>query len=260
MKREGPFWIDRGDAPSKENVRFVLVGTTEPGNIGAAARGMKAMGFRRLVLVAPADGWKTPHAVAMAHGAEDLLEKAEIHESLDEALRGCTWVVGTTRRLRRHQAKTVTAREWGARLARIPRSEEIAILFGPEKTGLENEDVLRCRLIVTIPSPIDYPSLNLAQATMLMAYESGLALREPANRVGSPALASDDEMERVYARMEEALRESRMNEMKVRAMMKHLRVILARAELSKDDASTFHTLASRIRGPRPREKKARAGE
>ncbi|MFH1679931.1 MAG: TrmJ/YjtD family RNA methyltransferase [Candidatus Eisenbacteria bacterium] len=252
---EGPFWIDRRDAPPRESVRFVLIGTTEPGNIGAAARGMKAMGFRRLVLVGPAEGWMTAHAAAMAHGAEELLEEAEVRETLDEALRGCTWVVGTTRRPRRHQAETVTPREWGAELAAVPRGEEVAILFGPEKTGLTNEDVLRCRLVVTIPSPVDYPSLNLAQTVMLMAYESGLALREPAERAGSPALASDEELERMYAHVEEALHASRMNEKKVRSMMRHLRIILARAGLSKDDTSTFHTLAARIRGPRPRAKR-----
>jgi TrmH family RNA methyltransferase len=247
---------DGGRASFRENVRFVLVGTTEPGNIGAAARGLKAMGFRRLVLVAPIVGWKSAHAIAMSHGAEDLLDEAEVFGTLDEALADCTWVVGTTKRPRRHQTDTVTPREWAATLAEIPDGEKVAILFGPEKTGLLNEDVLRCRCVVTIPSPVDQPSLNLAQSVMLLAYECGLALLGASGADGGEPLAPDERLEGMYAHMEQALRESRMTEKKVRAVLRHLRVILARARLSDNDVCTFHTLAARIRGPRPRAKPA----
>jgi TrmH family RNA methyltransferase len=245
---------DGGRASFRENVRFVLIGTTEPGNIGAAARGLKAMGFRRLVLVAPIPGWKSAHATAMAHGAEDLLEEAEAFDTLDEALKDCTWVVGTTRRPRRYQSETLSPREWAEKLREIPSDERIAILFGPEKTGLLNEDVLRCRYIVTVPSPVDQPSLNLAQTVMLLAYECGMALLDAPGFPEGERLASDDELEGMYAHMVEALTTSRMSEKKIRAVLRHLRVILARARLSENDVCTFHTLASRIRGPRPRVK------
>ncbi len=256
MTPDGPFWVDRRDAPSRGDLRFVLIGTTEPGNIGASARAIKAMGFRRLVLVAPPDGWKTHHAVAMAHGAEEILEEAEVHDRLDEAIAGCSWVVGTSRRLRRFQAKTVTPRVWGERLSAIAPGESVAVLFGPEKTGLVNEDILRCRLIATIPSPIDHPSLNLSQTVMLMAYECGLALRQPAETVGSPKLATDEELERMYGHMESALALSAMKEKKVRSTMRHLRLILGRAQLSQEEIITFHGIAARVEGPKPRVKRA----
>ncbi|MFH1277254.1 MAG: RNA methyltransferase [Candidatus Eisenbacteria bacterium] len=246
--------MNRGDGPGRDDVSFVLIGTTEPGNIGASARALKAMGFRRLVLVNPTEGWRSDHAVAMAHGAEELLEGAEVFDRLDEAIADCAWVVGTTRRTRRHQAKTVTPRAWGERLGKIPAGEKVAVLFGPEKTGLVNEDVLRCRLVVTIPSPVDYPSLNLAQSVMLLSYECGLALRRPAEGVGAPPLATDEELEKMYAHLGEALLAGDMNEKKVRVFLRNFRVILGRAALSKDEVHPFHTLASRIRGPKPRVK------
>jgi len=254
MTPEGPFWIDRKDGPSRDDVRFVLIGTTEPGNIGASARALKAMGFGRLVLVRPTDGWKTDHAAAMAHGAEELLDAAAVCDSLDEAIADCTWVVGTTKRIRRLQSKTVSPKGWVEHLETIPPGEKIAILFGPEKTGLVNEDILRCRLVINVPSPVDYPSLNLAQSVMLLAYETGLAFREPAERVGSPALASHEELEQMYGHLEEALHEVALQEKRVRATLKHLRVILGRAQMFKDDVHTFHTIASRIAGPKPRKK------
>ncbi|MBN1826481.1 MAG: RNA methyltransferase [Candidatus Eisenbacteria bacterium] len=252
MFADGPFWIDRKDAPSREEIRFVLIGTTEPGNIGASARAIKAMGFGRLVLVSPPEGWRTPHAEAMAHGAEEILDGAETHGTVEEATAGCAWVVGTTRRTRRHHAEIVTPREWSGRLASIPGDERVAILFGPEKTGLSNEDVLRCRLIITVPTPMEHPSLNLAQAVMLLAYETALALREPAESVARPKPATAEELERLYETMDHALRVNEFEEKRRVALVRHLRLILHRAQLSAEETQTFFTLASRIRGPRPR--------
>ncbi len=261
MTPDGPFWVDRKDAPARDHIRFVLVGTTEPGNIGASARALKSMGFRRLVLVSPTPGWRTPHAEAMAHGSEEILSGAEVYPTLDEAVADCSWVVGTTRRSRRHQAKTVTPREWGTILSSIPPAEQVALLFGPEKTGLTNEDILRCRRIITIPSPTDHPSLNLAQTVMVLAYECALALREPAASVASPTPASHADLERMYENMEIALRRGKMHEKRVRSLVRHLRIILGRVKLDKDEIQTFHTLASRIRGPVPRRSREKeAGE
>lgn len=254
MTPNGPFWIDRTDLPARTNIRFVLIGTTEPGNIGSSARAIKTMGFSRLVLVSPPDGWRTHHAIAMAHGAEDILESAEVCDTLDEALAGCGCVVATTRRSRRYQSKTVTPREWGEKLSQIPPDEQVAILFGPEKTGMTNKDILRCRLVITVPTPVEHPSLNLSQAVMLMAYECGLVMREPATSVGSPHLAVEEDVDRMYNNMEDALRTSELPEKRVRSVIRHLRVILHRAQIYRDDVNTFHTITSRIRGPRPRVK------
>ena len=255
MPPDGPFWIDRKDAPPRGGIRFVLIGTTEPGNIGASARAIKAMGFRRLVLVSPPDGWRTPHAESMAHGAEEILDGAEVFDSVEEATAGSAWIVGTTRRFRRHQAKTVTPREWSARLAGIPAEEKVSILFGPEKTGLTNEDVLRCRLVITAPTPVEHPSLNLSQAVMLLAYETALGLREPAESVAAPRPATAEELERMYDTMDRALRANEFDEKRRVSLVRHLRLILHRARLTAEETQTFFTLASRIRGPVPRKKR-----
>ncbi len=249
MVPTGGYWFDRERSASREKIRFVLIGTTEPGNIGAAARALKSMGFRRLALVNPVEPWRTDHAIAMSHGAEEVLGGAEVYGSLDAALADCTWVVGTTRRDRRDKARVITPRTWSDQLAKLGPDEEIAILFGPEKTGLTNDDILRCRRIVTAPSPVDYPSLNLAQSVMLLSYESSLALRRVPAAGDGPLLATHDEMERMYDHLDRALRANRFEEKKRRRLLKHLRLILHRAEMRRDDVLSFHTLARRIRGP-----------
>ena len=181
-----------------------------------------------------------------------ILAGAEIHDTVEEATAGSAWIVGTTRRFRRHQSKTVTPREWSARLAEIPSEEKVSILFGPEKTGLTNEDVLRCRLIITAPTPVEHPSLNLSQAVMLLAYETALGLREPAESVAAPRPATAEELERMYDTMDRALRVNEFDEKRRVSLVRHLRLILHRAHLTAEETQTFFTLASRIRGPVPR--------
>ena len=254
MSPPGRFWIDGDDVPSREKIRFVLIGTTEPGNIGAAARAMKSMGFGRLVLVDPVEPWQTDHAIAMSHGAEEILANAETCNTLGDAISDCTWVVGTTRRDRRSEAKVITPRDWSKLLGSIGPAEEIAILFGPEKTGLTNSEILRCRRIITAPSPVEYPSMNLAQSVMILSYESSLGLRLPPSRPGSPVLATDDELEKMYEHLDGALRHNKLEDKKRRRLLKHLRIILHRAEMRRDDVLSFHTIARRIRGPVPRKR------
>ncbi len=252
MTPPGRFWFDRDDVPDRGNIRFVLIGTTEPGNIGAAARALKSMGFYRLVLVDPIEPWQTDHAIAMSHGAEEVLANAEVYNNLTDAIADCTWVVGTTRRDRRDKTKVITPSDWSGLLSDLGSNEEIAILFGPEKTGLSNEDILRCRRIITAPSPVEYPSLNLAQSVMLLSYESSRGLRLKPSEPGSPILATDGEMERMYEHLDRALRVNKLEDKKRRRLLRHLRIILHRAEMRRDDVLSFHTIARRIHGPVPR--------
>ncbi len=259
MALSARFWHERDGLPPRDEIRFVLVGTTESGNIGAAARALKSMGFSRLVLVDPVRPWWTAHAVAMAHGAEEVLERAEVHPTLNDAVKDCTCVVATTRRTRRSQPKVITPRGWSEMLAGMKEDARIAIVFGPEKTGLTNEQIVRCHRIVTAPSPVDHPSLNLAQSVMVLSYESALALRQPPAESEGPILADDESLEEMYEHFDQALIKNELDGKRRKNLLKHLRLILQRAQLRRDDVNTFHTIARRISGWKPRPKTDPAG-
>ncbi|HIP52660.1 MAG TPA: RNA methyltransferase, partial [Chromatiales bacterium] len=156
------------------NIRIVLVGTTHPGNIGAAARAMKNMCLERLVLVAPKI---YPHAdaTARASGADDLLANVEVCATLDEALEGCRLVVGSSARRRSVDWPELDPRTCAARLAAESESGPVALIFGREHSGLTNEELDRCHYLVHIPTNAEYRSLNLGAAVQVLAYEIYLA-------------------------------------------------------------------------------------
>jgi len=156
--------------------RFVLVGTSHAGNVGAAARAMKVMGFADLVLVAPrfADVLVHEEAVAMASGAADILVRARIVATLAEALDGVHFACATAMTPRDFGPQTRAPRELLAELA--PGTQRVAFVFGSERYGLANEDVYRCHACLSIPTHPDYGSLNLAQAVQLLAYDWRQAL------------------------------------------------------------------------------------
>jgi tRNA/rRNA methyltransferase len=156
---------------SADATRFVLVGTSHPGNIGAAARAMKVMGFRDLVLVAPrfADVAGRPEAAAMASGATDVLAGARVVGSLGEALAGITFVCATAMTPRDFGPPNHAPRELFPRLA--ADGQRVAFVFGSERFGLANDDVYACHACLTIPTDPGYGSLNLAQAVQLVAYD-----------------------------------------------------------------------------------------
>jgi tRNA/rRNA methyltransferase len=156
--------------------RFVLMQTSHAGNVGAAARAMKVMGFADLVLVQPrfADVLTREETVAMASGAADVLARARIVDTLPEALDGITHACATAMTPRDFGPPTFAPRPHFAELA--PRHERVAFVFGPERTGLANDDVYRCHACISIPTHPDYGSLNLAQAVQLVAYDWRQAL------------------------------------------------------------------------------------
>jgi len=167
--------------------RFVLVGTSHAGNVGAAARAMKVMGFSDLVLVAPrfADVHQRPEAIAMASGATDVLAQARVVARLDDALDGMTWVGATAMTRRDFGPPNSAPRELFATLASSPH--RVAFVFGSERFGLSNEDVYACHACLTIPTDPAYGSLNLAQAVQLIAYD----WRQAQGGFGAPARALD---------------------------------------------------------------------
>jgi tRNA/rRNA methyltransferase len=158
------------------DTRFVLINTSHPGNVGAAARAMKVMGFSDLVLVAPrfADVLVQEETVAMASGAADILVRARVVGTLTEALEGVTFACATAMTPRDFGPPTLAPRQHFAALAETPPA--IAFVFGGERFGLANDDVYRCHVCLSIPSAPDYGSLNLAQAVQVIAYEWRMAL------------------------------------------------------------------------------------
>lgn len=154
-----------------ERMRFVLVGTQHPGNIGSAARAIRTMGFSRLVLVAP-ERFPHPEATALAAGAAGVLETTVVTATLAEAVADCRLVLGCTARSRRIALEELHPRPAAGRaLAVAEAGGEVAVVFGRERIGLENEELQLCHAAVHIPSDPDYGSLNLAAAVQVLAYE-----------------------------------------------------------------------------------------
>jgi len=172
-----------------DRLRFVLVRTSHPGNIGAAARAIRTMGFARLVLVAP---YRFPdgEAFAFAAGATDVLDRAVVVPDLATAIADCHLVFGATARQRGVPLTEYTPRGASPRLIEsAQQGRETAIVFGNERTGLENDELKHCHGAIHIPADPDYSSLNLAQAVQVLAYELRLAMLDEST---TPASVPED--------------------------------------------------------------------
>ena len=156
--------------PRVRDVRIVLVNPSHPGNIGGAARAMKTMAVDQLVLVSPRE-YPDPRAVWRAAGARDLLETARVVDTLDDAIADCDLVVGTSARGRRIPWPLVDARQCADKIYAEPAKSKVAILFGREDRGLNNDELHRCHLHVHVPTSEEYSSLNLAMAVQIICYE-----------------------------------------------------------------------------------------
>lgn len=180
--------MDPGPSAPVPGLRFILVETSRPGNIGAAARAMKTMGFGDLVLVNPrfADAASHDEAVAFASGAQDVLQAARIVGSIEEALDGCNFAAAVSARLREFSPPVISPRVLGEQLAAGGpfAAMRAAVVFGNERFGLPNEIVEKCNVLINIPANPAYSSLNLAQAVQVIAYECRMAgLSVPDERV-----------------------------------------------------------------------------
>ncbi len=175
-----------------DQVRIVLVEPSHPGNIGAAARAMKTMGLSQLVLVRP-KRFPDQEATCMASGADDLLAKAQVVETLSEALADCHHVYGTSARQRYLTRTMVDARECASQVTEQTLSGQVAIMFGTERSGLDNEALSRCHYHVLIPTQKDFWSLNLSQAVQIVCYELRMAtLRTPSVEKSLPVPQGDE--------------------------------------------------------------------
>lgn len=154
------------------NTYIILVETSHGGNIGSAARAMKTMGLTQLRLVAPKS--IDEQSIALAAGAEDVVRQAQIFSSLEEAIADCTLIIGTSARLRQLQSTLISPRECGKKIARYKQGN-VAIVFGRERIGLTNEELLKCHFHLNIPANDEYSSLNLAMAVQIVTYELWIA-------------------------------------------------------------------------------------
>ncbi len=172
--------------PSLDNVIVVLSRTTEPMNIGAACRAMKTMGLKHLRLIDPLNP-KGRSARALAHGAEDILDNAEVVDTLNEAIGDAILVTGTTARMRQLRKRALlTPANLADHIADHSRSGKVVIMYGTERTGLTNDEADICRYLSTVDTDPEQPSLNLAQAVMLYSWE----IRQAMQRANAPGSSS----------------------------------------------------------------------
>jgi tRNA/rRNA methyltransferase len=238
---------------------FVLVRPQMGENIGAACRAMWNFGLDRMRLVEPRDGWPNPKATAMASGAGRVIDKAMVRDTTAEAVADLEYVYATTARPR-EMTKTVFTPEaaMADALARIRAGQKVGVLFGPERTGLENEDVVRAHAIVSVPANPAFASLNLAQCVLLTAYEWRRQATEHAGETfmtGRSELASRDGVERAIAHLEEELEAAGFffPPEKGPSMRANLRNLFSRAPLTDQDVRTLRGVVRTLaEGPKRR--------
>jgi tRNA/rRNA methyltransferase len=220
------------------NVRVVLCDTSHPGNIGAAARAMKTMGLAHLHLVRP-QRFPDPEAVGRAARAADVLEQANVHETLDAALAGVAFSVACSARTRDIAVPALDCRQAAGRAVEIARTQPVALVFGNETSGLTTEDVNRCKLLAWIPANPAYSSLNLAAAVQVFAYELRMnAATDSAPSAAAVRFASHEEIEGFYAHLESVMCEAGfMDPDTPKKLMPRLRRLFARSGLEPEEVN-----------------------
>jgi TrmH family RNA methyltransferase len=268
---------DRGGVTdASDNIIVVLSRTTEPANVGAACRALKTMGLRKLRLVAPLNP-KGRTARALAHGAEDVLDAAEVYDDLASAVGDAVVVAGTTARRRQLRKHALLApEELAERVVTHAREGKVVVLFGTERTGLTNDETDICRYLSRVDTADAQPSLNLAMAVMLYAWEIRQAIRRvagagvypgrargrhaadgdprrsfhPARAVRHPhratRLPSQFELDSLYAHLAYAMEVLGYTEFERRKFLTYLRQLHMRAGIVDWELQIYHLLARRI--------------
>jgi len=219
------------------HIKIVLVETTHPGNIGAVARAMKNMAMTNLCLVSPKI-FPSADATSRASGADDVLARAMVCQTLQEALADCQLVIGASARSRTISWPEMSPRECAERIAVNETGEKVAIVFGRENSGLKNHELDLCHFLLRIPCNSEYSSLNIAAAVQVVCYELFVAvgLPQPVNIIvgdkGESPLASAAQMESFYAHLHQALGDiGFMHPDKSKSIMRRLRRIYNRIQL-----------------------------
>lgn len=234
-------------------VRVVLSRTSHPGNIGAAARAMKTMGFSRLILAGPLCA-PDAQSLAMASGADDVLQNARTVATLSEALLGVTLALGLTARRRDLATAPLWARDAATELAATAEEGgEVALVFGNEASGLSNEELAQCGRWAMIPANPAYPSLNLAAAVQVLCYDLRLALIPvlPASTFSKPGTAAThEEVEALIGHLERsAIDTGFLDPDRPGRLMLRLRRLFSRAGIEKEEINILRGLLAAFERP-----------
>jgi tRNA/rRNA methyltransferase len=239
-----------------KRLRFVLVETSSPGNIGAAARAIKTMGFGELVLINPRfpNAVEEEAAVAFASGAQDVLSGARIVSSIEEALQDCNFAAAISARLREFSPPVVSPRTIAEQIAGDV-GLKAALIFGNERFGLPNELVQKCNVLINIPANPDYSSLNLAQAVQVLAYECRMAElgdQRQASDIGFQGeMAGVAEIEGMFRHLEEALVAIEfLKPDSPKKLMPRLKRLFARTQLETEEVNILRGIARQILTPK----------
>lgn len=231
------------------SVKVVLVGTTHPGNIGATARAMKNMGILDLALVEPKE-FPSDVATFRSKAAKDILEKASVHTSLEEAISECELVVGTSARGRTVPWPVLNPREAAEEMHKSSLNGKVAIVFGREDRGLTNEELGLCNFHVHIPSDPEYSSLNLSQAVQILAYEIRLSYlqdRHVNKDYWDVELANNEQTERLINHMDELMQEVDFYDVEnPRKLLVRVRRFFKRSKIDVMEANIFRGLFATI--------------
>ncbi len=233
-------------------LRFILVQTSRPGNIGGVARAMKTMGFSELVLVSPrfADAARHEEALAFASGAQDILAGARVVETIAEALDGCNFAAAVSARLREFSPPVLAPRALAGQLA-ANTEWHAALIFGNERFGLPNDIVERCNVLINIPANPDYSSLNLAQAAQVLAYECRVAALGDGVGAGPVGFHGESaglsQIEGMYAHLEQALIAiDFLDADNPKKLMPRLKRLFARTTLETEEVNIVRGIARQI--------------
>ncbi|MDK9699801.1 MAG: RNA methyltransferase [bacterium] len=241
-----PVW-ERSCGPQ---VRIVLVAPRNPGNIGAACRAIRVCGFDELAIVDNQLPLDKGTDYAMAWGSLDILEQSLKVDTLEEALVGCHFAIATSARPRRHERELFTPKELAKKLTEVPMDARVALVFGREDTGLDNEEMERCAWWSRIPSAAVYPCYNLAQSVQIYCYEMFSAFSEAKEIIEQP-LANPNNIEWLYRRIREKLEgngffpRDGMDE-----FINHTRRVLGDVVINEHNTAFLHKLLDGLHGER----------
>ena len=228
-----------------QNIRIVLIETSHSGNIGSAARAMKTMGLSNLYLVSPKS--VDEQSIALAAGADDVVRNAHIVDTFEQAIEDCSLVIGTSARLRHLQSTIIEPRECAEKAS--ARQGQVAIVFGRERVGLTNEELLKCHYHLNIPANPEYSSLNLAMAVQLVSYEMRMAFLAKDKTENALSMIEDiyptaQEMEYFFAHTEQIYKT--LDFIQNQGVMQKLRRLYNRSSLEKNELNILRGMLSAV--------------
>ena len=233
-----------------DQIQIILVETSHSGNIGSAARAMKTMGLTHLRLVAPKQGIDE-QAEALSAGAKDVLDSAHIFETFEQAIADCQLVIGTSARLRHLQSSLIEPRACGELVIERASQGKVALVFGRERVGLTNEELLKCHYHLNFPTNPDYGSLNLAMAVQLASYEVRMAwlnrqsaMQKSATNDPLVNYPTHAELEHFFTHTEKLYKS--LGFIRNEAVMLKLRRLYQRAELESAELNLLHGMLTAV--------------